>query len=180
MEKIKHLVDKISSINEETKICPGTDREDVRIKLSDAGISSNQFVLDLLSWANGVQSLDAFMHLMDVDSIIDLSRIWNEVKVDTADCEEPFDIPETWIPLIDVNGDIQYGIDTSDNSVFMVDMEGDINKIICPDYRLMIDAISKAIHTKAFIFNNEHGCFDNDNDQWQDVEVRSQPASSPS
>jgi uncharacterized protein YwqG len=169
MEKIKHLVDKIISINGETKICPGADREDIKIRLSDAGISSNKFVLDLLSWANGIESLDAFMHLMDVDSIIGVYCVWKGVIAETADCEEPFDIPETWIPLIDVNGDIQYGIDTSDNSVFMVDMEGDINKIICPDYHLMIDAISKAIDTKALIFDEKQGCFECDNERWQGI-----------
>jgi uncharacterized protein YwqG len=169
MEKIKHLVDEISSVNEETKIGQGTDSEEIKLKLSNAGIPSNKFVLDLLSWANGIESLDAFMHLMDVDSIIGVYCVWKEVIAYTADCEEPFDIPETWIPLIDVNGDIQYGIDTSDNSVFMVDMEGDISKIICPDYHLMIDAISKAIHNKVFTFNNEHGCFDNDNNRWPEI-----------
>jgi hypothetical protein len=126
-------------------------------------------VLDLLSCANEIESLDASMHLMDVDSIVAVYCVWKEVIADTADSDEAFDILETWIPLIDVNDDTQYGIDTSDNSVFMVDMEGDINKIICPYYPLIIEATSKAIHTIAFTFNHEYGCFDNFNGRWQEI-----------
>jgi hypothetical protein len=169
MEKIKKLVYKISSINEETEISPGANREETKRILYDAGIPSNQIVLDILSWANGIEGLDAFIRLMNVDSILELSNTWKELKKEMTDCDVPFEIPNTVVPLIDVNGNTQYGIDTIDNSVFMVDMECDINQKICSDYELMINAISKAIDTKVFTFDKEHGCFDCDDVRWQDL-----------
>ena len=169
MEKIKDLVDKISSINEETEIHPGGSKEEISLKLKNAGLTPNELVLDVLSWADGIEGLDAFVRLMDVDSIVDVIHVWNKLKEDTADCDEPFTLPETLIPLIDVNGDTQYGIDTSNDAVYMVDMECDINQIICPDYRLMIDAIYKAIDTATFSFDEENGCFDCDEDKWQSI-----------
>ncbi len=167
MEKFKQLVSKINSINEETSIYPGINKEELLLKLNASGISHNEFVINVLSWANGIEALDAFTNLLDIDSIINIYNVWKTLKEDTADCDDPFYFPETVVPFIDVNGDTQYGIDTSNNSVYLIDMECDISEMICPDSQLMIDAVSKAIETNTFTFNSEYGCFDCNDEKWQ-------------
>ena len=145
MECIKQVVKKVSAINEETRIKEGIDRTFAFSKLDAAGITSNDLVLDLLEWANGIESLNAFMNMLDIDSIINIYSIWKSLKDELSEIEGAFDFPRTVVPLLDINGDVQYGLDTSDNSVYMVDMEADISEKICSDYRMMVSAIDKGI-----------------------------------
>jgi hypothetical protein len=156
-DEIKALFERICTQNDEPRAHPGVAREQVAAQLAASELPPHPLLLDVYSWHNGVDHLNAFLHFFPVEEAL---RIYHSHRKRD----------ETWrptaLPIFTDNGDILFSLDTATDELLIDDVINGKRWLLASHYQDYLAALRYAFESGVAQFDEDGGAFEIGDDAW--------------
>jgi len=165
IEKIQTIFQHIKLVNDEPAANTGISEAEVVSHFNSIGRTPTTDLIQLYEWHNGIYNLDAFLSLLSVNDAIERYKGNKSLKKDIPE----FEWKESWLTVLDMNGDVQICLDLGTNELYSVDIECDLVQKIADNFEHYVDAILSIFEEDKFSFDEEAGCVDVKDDVWNGI-----------
>jgi hypothetical protein len=162
-DEIKALFERICAQNDEPRPHPGAEREQVVAQLVAADLPPHPLLLDVYSWHNGIDNLNAFLHFFPIEEAIRVYRMHRRHDA-------------TWrksaLPIFTDNGDILFSLDTSTDEFLLDDIVNGKRWLLASHYQDYLAALRDAFEGGVAQFDADGGAFEIGEDAWTAIARR--------
>lgn len=168
VNKLAAIYAMIRRVNDEPQERAPASEAHVRSVFDAAGIEAQSDLTRLYGIHNGVYHLDAFLHFLSAEDAIARYTGFQKFKDEWPD----FGWQDTWLPVFDMNGDVQICVDLASGQLNTIDMEGDCIRCIAPHYVAFVDALYEIFSCGNYHYDPGVGSIAVDDAAWKGVASR--------
>jgi hypothetical protein len=133
-----------------------------------SGLEPERTLTRLYGLHNGVYHLDAFLHFLSAEDALAYYARFQNFKAEWPD----FFWQDTWLPIFDMNGDVQVCVDLASGQLNTIDMEGDSTRCIAQHYNAFVDALYEIFSTGKYHYDPGSGSIEVDDAAWREIAGR--------
>lgn len=161
--KLQFILGKITEINDEPRIEQGAPETEVRALLESLDLQPDPLLVRLYTQHDGIEGLDAFLRFLPLKDVAFFHSQFRSIK----DRDPDFEWEPQWMPIFDMNADVQICLDTRAGSLMAIDMEGGTVTTMAAHYQQCIDALYDIFSSGHYIFDPESGSIELDASTWR-------------
>jgi hypothetical protein len=165
-DKLQTIFAHICDVNAEPTSQPGLNAERIIETLQNLAVPPLHELLELYQWHNGIEHLDAFLHLLSLEGAATCYKNFEDLKAEMPD----FPWYEGLFPILDMNGDVQICLNLKTFELFSIDVECDSLVKIADHYERYLEAILHIFESQMYRFNEEAGCIKVKETDWEQVQ----------
>lgn len=165
-DKLQIILTHIRKVNPEPTTRQGLSAEKIMQTLQNLNVPNSQELLELYQWHNGIDNLDAFLHLLSLEDAARWYKGYGDLKVEIPDL--PWN--EDLFPIFDMNGDVQVCLNLKTFALHSIDLESDEFAKIAGHYERYLEAILHIFENEMYRFDEESGCIRVEETEWNQVQ----------
>jgi len=167
-EKLQFILQKITEINDEPCIGHGASESTIVSVLKRLELQPDPLLIQLYREHDGIEGLDAFLRFLSLKDVEFFHSLFMEAKSRDPNFEWKLE----WMPIFDMNADVQICLDTLTNRLMAIDMEGGTVTKMADHYQHFIDALHDIFSSGGYIFDPESGSIALDASTWRALAAR--------
>jgi hypothetical protein len=164
-EKICYIYDRIRLVNDEPEEKSGLSHGEIVQMFTNIDLSPNPLLIKLYEWHNGIDNLNAFLHLLSLSHAIDIYDDYEAEKNEYQD----YPWNTSCFPVLSINGDVHICVDINTGS--LISIRRDIGRFekIADRYENYLDALFEVFEGGLFVYEDVSGSIEIDDTAWQDM-----------
>lgn len=162
---LRSLFAEVQRLNPEPMPQPGLPRPEISRLLGSVGLPAPEPLVALYEWHNGILHLNAFLHYLPLEEAIALHHACRKASRNSP----RLGWKPTWLPILDVNGDVQLCIDLSGGSLHSIDLIDEKSELVADHFISYVNGVAELFNLKAFHYDPESGAIVPDDAAWHEI-----------